>query len=56
MICWIYTKDLDFYKQLCFSEGVQPQIVEQREDLSHVYMTANTASTWNMVGRWYQMG
>lgn len=50
MICWIgYTqKILIFYKQLCFSEGAQPQIMEQREDVTHVCMTANTASTWNM--------
>lgn len=56
MICWILDKNLEDYKKLCFEEGISPHILDQREEKSHVVMTSNTATTWNMVGFWYQMG
>ena len=56
MICWILLKNLEDYKYLCHSEGVAPVIMEQTEEKAHVQMTANTATTWNMVGYWYEMG
>lgn len=56
MIAWIYTIDLEEYMQLMRSEGVDPSVIAQTGDQSHVEMTANVASEWNMLGLWYQLG
>ena len=56
MICWILLRDLDSYKSLCHEEGINPYIIEQTEDKAHVEMSASMATTWNMVGYWYEMG
>lgn len=56
MIAWIYTSDLDKYMQLMRSEGVDPAVISQTDDQSHVEMTANVANEWNMLGLWYQLG
>ena len=56
MRCWILNKDLEAYKQLCQSEGYTPLILEQTEDKSHVDMSTHSATMWNMMGYWYEMG
>ena len=56
MICWILNVNLESYKQLCHSEGIAPHIIEQTEDKAHVSMTSNMATTWNMVGYWFELG
>ena len=56
MICWILNVNLESYKQLCHSEGISPHIIEQTEDKAHVSMTSNMATTWNMVGYWFELG
>jgi len=56
MRAWIYTSDLDKYMQLMRADGVDPSVISQTDDQSHVEMTANVASEWNMLGLWYQLG
>jgi hypothetical protein len=56
MIAWIYTIDLDKYMQLMREEDVDPSVISQTDDKSHVDMTASVANQWNMLGLWYQLG
>lgn len=56
MICWILTTNLEDYKKICEAEGAPSEIIEQREDVCHVYMSSNISTIWNSVGYWYQMG
>jgi hypothetical protein len=56
MRAWIRKSDLHTYTYLCTKEGYEPAILEWKNDIVHVDMSANTAQTWNMMGYWYQMG
>lgn len=56
MRAWIHKNDLDNYKYLCAQDGYEPQIIEETDDKAHVNMAARTASTWNMLGYWFEMG
>ena len=56
MIAWIYTYDLDKYMQLMREEGVDPSVISQTDDQSHVDMTVKVANEWVMLGLWYNLG
>lgn len=56
MRCWILNKDLEAYKHLCMSEGYNSSILEQTDEKAHVDMSAHSATMWNMMGYWYEMG
>lgn len=58
MRCWILNKDLNTYIHMCASEGYKPVILEQNEEKeqSRVDMSAHSATMWNMMGYWYELG